>query len=86
MLQFGEMSGSVQVKRMTPLRMDLGLTPGRRKVVDVSFIPTHLNTHCFIYHIYLYGVNIYPIVISYNYFKLSLFLLNFNLYIFINLK
>lgn len=35
-LQFGEMSGSVQVKRMTPLRMDLGLTPGRRKVVDVS--------------------------------------------------
>jgi len=35
-LQFGEMSGSVQVKRMTPLRPDTGLTPGRRKIVDVS--------------------------------------------------
>jgi len=32
------MSGSVQVKRMTPLRMDTGLTPGRRKNVDVSVI------------------------------------------------
>lgn len=32
------MSGSVQVKRMTPLRMDMGLTPGRRKVIDVSII------------------------------------------------
>jgi len=29
------MSGSVQVKRTTPLRMDIGLTPGRRKVIDV---------------------------------------------------
>ncbi|XP_050525569.1 kinesin-like protein KIF23 [Daktulosphaira vitifoliae] len=37
-LQFGEMSGSVQVKRMTPLRMDLGLTPGRRKMIDVQTI------------------------------------------------
>ncbi|XP_025414931.1 kinesin-like protein KIF23 isoform X2 [Sipha flava] len=37
-LQFGEMSGSVQVKRMTPLRMDLGLTPGRRKVVDIQSV------------------------------------------------
>ncbi|XP_050443213.1 kinesin-like protein KIF23 [Adelges cooleyi] len=37
-LQFGEMSGSVQVKRMTPLRMDLGLTPGRRKMVDIQSI------------------------------------------------
>lgn len=36
MLQFGEMSGSVKVKRTTPLRMDIGLTPGRRKIVDVS--------------------------------------------------
>jgi len=34
-LQFGEMSGSVQVKRTTPLRMDIGLTPGRRKIIDV---------------------------------------------------
>lgn len=41
MLQFGEMSGSVQVKRMTPLRMDVGLTPGRRKIIDVSV--TKLN-------------------------------------------
>jgi len=32
------MSGSVQVKRMTPLRMDTGLTPGRRKNIDVSVI------------------------------------------------
>jgi len=32
------MSGSVQVKRMTPLRPDVGLTPGRRRIVDVSFI------------------------------------------------
>ncbi|XP_026809315.1 kinesin-like protein KIF23 [Rhopalosiphum maidis] len=35
-LQFGEMSGSVQVKRTTPLRMDIGLTPGRRKVIDIQ--------------------------------------------------
>lgn len=31
------MSGSVQVKRMTPLRPDVGLTPGRKKAIDVSF-------------------------------------------------
>ncbi|CAI6365542.1 unnamed protein product [Macrosiphum euphorbiae] len=37
-LQFGEMSGSVQVKRTTPLRMDIGLTPGRRKVIDIQSI------------------------------------------------
>lgn len=60
MLQFGEMSGSVQVKRMTPLRMDLGLTPGRRKVLDVS----NFNTHCFRCH--MGGANIYLIIISYN--------------------
>lgn len=42
-LQFGEMSGSVQVKRMTPLRPDLGLTPGRRKIVDVSFTVNKRN-------------------------------------------
>ncbi|XP_050426998.1 kinesin-like protein KIF23 [Adelges cooleyi] len=35
-LQFGEMSGNVQVKRMTPLRIDTGLTPGRKKIVDVQ--------------------------------------------------
>ncbi|XP_022161653.1 kinesin-like protein KIF23 [Myzus persicae] len=33
-LQFGEISGSIQVKRTTPLRMDIGLTPGRRRVID----------------------------------------------------
>lgn len=50
-LQFGEMSGSVQVKRTTPLRMDIGLTPGRRKVIDVRNYTLDINSKIFVLYI-----------------------------------
>ncbi|VVC44885.1 Kinesin motor domain, conserved site,P-loop containing nucleoside triphosphate hydrolase,Kinesin motor [Cinara cedri] len=41
-LQFGEISSNVKVKRTTPLLMDIGLIPGRRKMIDMQLA----NTPC----------------------------------------
>lgn len=58
-LQFGEMSGSVQVKRTTPLRMDIGLTPGRRKVIDVCDKMPYINSKIFVTNISMILDSIY---------------------------